>query len=72
MYYESMKDREKSVVDNYINAPAIHPHIKHAIVPPISAFTPSSVRFLRWLGASWLIPPICIPIEAKLANPQRA
>jgi hypothetical protein len=37
---------------NYIKAPAIHAHIKHAMVPPNNAFKPNSVKFFRWLGAN--------------------
>ena len=63
---------EVIAVDRDANAPAMQAHMRQAIVPPTSAFSPSSVRFRRWLGASWLIPPIWMPIEAKLAKPQRA
>ena len=50
--------------------PAIVADISEANEPPKTAFKPNSDRVLRWLGASAPIPPICMPIEAKLANPQ--
>lgn len=46
--------------------------MRQASVPPSSARRPSLAKTLRWFGAIELIPPICIPIEAKLENPQSA
>ena len=40
-----------------------------ASVPPINALKPNLDRFFLCPGANDPIPPICIPIEAKLANP---
>ncbi len=48
---------------------AIVAESKEAIEPPKSALKPNSDNVLRWPGANEPIPPICIPIEAKLANP---
>jgi len=36
------------------------------------ARSPSLARSLRRLGAMALMPPICMPMEPKFANPQRA
>ena len=44
--------------------------IREANEPPSTALSPNSERVLRWLGAKAPIPPIWIPIEAKLAKPQ--
>ena len=43
-----------------------------ASVPPTSAFAPSEARSDRRSGAKAPIPPICIPMDIKFANPQRA
>ena len=51
-------------------APAIVADNNDAKVPPKTAFKPNSERVLRWLGARAPMPPIWMPIEAKLANPQ--
>ena len=40
-----------------------------ATVPPIRALTPNLAKVPLWLGAKTPIPPIWIPIEAKLAKP---
>ena len=50
--------------------PAIVADIRETKVPAIIAFKPNSVKIFFILGAIIPIPPICIPIEAKLANPQ--
>ena len=50
--------------------PAIVADNNEAIVPPISALSPNSESVLRCFGASEPIPPIWMPIDAKLANPQ--
>ena len=42
---------------------------KEANVPPIKANMPNRDKSPLLLGASDPIPPICIPIEAKLAKP---
>lgn len=60
----------KDLLDYPIIVPAIVADNNDAKVPPKTAFRPNSERVLRWLGASAPIPPIWIPIEAKLANPQ--
>lgn len=39
-------------------------------VPATIALKPSSVNVFRILGAIIPMPPTCIPIEAKFANPQ--
>jgi len=39
-----------------------------AIEPPSTAFMPSSDKVFRWPGAKEPMPPIWIPIEAKLAK----
>ena len=44
--------------------------IRETNVPAIIALKPSSVSVFRILGAMIPIPPTCIPIDAKLANPQ--
>ena len=43
-----------------------------ANVPPINAFTPKAARSERRSGASAPIPPICMPIDMKLAKPHNA
>ena len=43
--------------------------IREARVPASRARMPNFERSTLWLGAREPIPPICIPIEAKLANP---
>lgn len=45
---------------------------KLAMVPPIRAFIPNWVSNTLFSGANAPIPPIWIPIDAKLANPQSA
>src|ERR1700688_1032309 len=57
---------------SYSNMPAMDAEIRFAMVPAIIARRPNeaSSRFL--LGARAPIPPICIPIEPRLANPQSA
>ena len=52
-----------------ISIPAMVAEISEAIVPPINAFIPNSDNVLRCPGAKEPIPPIWIPIEAKLAKP---
>ena len=42
-----------------------------AIVPPTKALNPNSDNIFLFDGAKEPMPPIWIPIEAKLANPQR-
>jgi hypothetical protein len=54
------------------NIPAMVAVSSAAQVPPISALIPKAAKVLRCPGARTPIPPICIPIEAKFANPQRA
>ena len=49
--------------------PAMVAEIKEAMVPPIKAFMPNLESVLRCPGANEPMPPICMPIEAKLANP---
>jgi hypothetical protein len=44
---------------------------KEANVPPIKANMPNRDKSPLLLGASDPIPPICIPIEAKLAKPHK-
>ena len=43
---------------------------KDAKEPPKTAFIPNSDKVFRCPGASEPIPPIWMPIEAKLAKPQ--
>ena len=58
---------------NYpISIPAIVAVSNAATVPPIRALIPNLAKVDLWLGASTPMPPIWIPIEAKLAKPQRA
>ena len=45
---------------------------KFAKVPASSAQRPRRARLLRRSGASAPMPPICMPTDAKLANPQSA
>ena|SRR5690606_17389783 len=58
----------------YQNYPTIIPAMvaesSDAIVPPINALNPNCESVFRCAGAIEPIPPICIPIDAKLANPQ--
>ncbi len=58
---------------NYpIKIPAIVAVISVASIPPRTARKPSdAISFLR-CGANGEIPPICIAIDEKLANPQSA
>ena len=42
---------------------------KEAIDPPSTARMPNSESVLRCPGANDPIPPICMPMEAKFANP---
>ena len=44
---------------------------KDANVPAISAKIPNLDKSLVRLGAKAPIPPICIPMDAKLANPHK-
>jgi len=60
------------IINYQIIIPAMLAVINEAIVPPTRAFNPNWERVVRCLGAIALIPPICIPIEAKLAKPQSA
>lgn len=50
--------------------PTIVADSKDAKVPPNKARKPSSESITRLVGANPPIPPICIPMDAKLANPQ--
>ena len=50
--------------------PAIVADIKETKEPAIIALKPSSVNILRVFGAIIPMPPTCIPMDAKLANPQ--
>ena len=43
---------------------------KEAKEPPRTAFIPNSDKVFLWPGAKDPMPPICIPMEAKLAKPQ--
>ena len=43
-----------------------------AMVPASMARTPNLARSLRRSGTSAPMPPICMPMEPRLANPQRA
>ena len=52
--------------------PAIDAEIRFAIVPASIARTPSRARSLRRSGTSAPMPPICIPIDPRLANPHSA
>lgn len=54
------------------HAPAIQAVIKHAMVPAINARNTTRANAGRRCGARAPIPPNCIPIEPKFANPQRA
>src|SRR6185437_6735200 len=54
------------------NMPAIEALIKLAMVPAIMARTPSLARSWRRSGMSAPMPPIWMPMEPRLANPQRA
>ena len=55
-----------------INTAAIQAGMKQASVPPSSARQPSLASSWRFSGASDPMPPIWMPIETMLANPQRA
>ena len=55
-----------------INMPAIEADIRFAMVPASIARTPSLANSPRLFGAKAPIPPICIPMELRLANPHRA
>ena len=50
--------------------PAIVAEINDAIEPPIKAFIPNLESVFRCPGAKEPMPPIWIPMEAKLAKPQ--
>ena len=50
--------------------PAMVADIKETKLPAIIALNPSSVSSFLVLGAMIPIPPIWIPMEAKLAKPQ--
>jgi hypothetical protein len=52
--------------------PAMQAVMKFVIFPAIIALAAYLVKTFIREGAKALIPPICMPIEAKLANPQRA
>ena len=49
--------------------PAMVADRREARVPPSTARMPNSERVFRWPGAREPIPPICMPMEAKFANP---
>ena len=51
--------------------PAIVAESIETKVPPIMALSPNSVSNFLLLGAKIPIPPIWMPIEAKLAKPQK-
>ena len=50
----------------------MEPLIKATMVPPNIALNPSIAKSLFFLGEIEPIPPICIAIEEKLANPVNA
>lgn len=50
--------------------PAIVAERSEATVPPIRALIPNSDKVFLFPGAKDPIPPIWIPIDAKLAKPQ--
>ncbi len=52
--------------------PAKAPVKSVAMVPPINAFTPKETNVFLCPGAMALIPPICIPMDAKFAKPHKA
>src|ERR1035441_2571653 len=54
------------------NIPAIAAEIRLAMVPASIARTPNCARSLRRSGTSAPMPPICIPIEPRFANPHSA
>lgn len=51
-------------------APISVADIKEAMLPPINAFTPNSDKVFLCPGANEPMPPIWIPMLAKLAKPQ--
>src|SRR4029077_3815285 len=55
-----------------MSRPTIEADIRLAMVPAIIARKPSLASWSRLLGASAPIPPIWMPMELKLAKPQRA
>lgn len=50
--------------------PAMAADSREANDPPSTARMPNSERVLRWPGAKEPMPPIWMPMDAKLANPQ--
>src|SRR5713226_4886599 len=56
----------------HVNIPTMEADIKLAMVPASMARMPNLASWPRCSGASAPMPPICMPMELKLANPQSA
>src|SRR6266567_3704402 len=56
----------------HVNIPTMEADIKLAIVPASMARMPNFASWPRCSGASAPMPPICMPMELKLAKPQSA
>src|SRR6267142_4787572 len=56
----------------HVRIPTMQADIRFAIVPASMARMPNLASWLRCSGASAPMPPIWMPIELKLAKPQRA